>query len=37
MNDYHRQLAEGAPAATALARATSVDPFRRPFICLGAG
>jgi hypothetical protein len=37
MNDYHRQLAKGAPAATALARATSVDPFRRPFICLGAG
>jgi tetratricopeptide (TPR) repeat protein len=37
MNDYHRQLAEGAPAATALAMATSVDPFRRPFICLGAG
>jgi tetratricopeptide (TPR) repeat protein len=37
MNDYHRELAEGAPAATALARATAVDPFRRPFICLGAG
>ena len=37
MNDYHRQLAGGAPAATALARATAVDPFRRPFICLGAG
>ncbi|HJP75796.1 MAG TPA: CHAT domain-containing protein [Pseudonocardiaceae bacterium] len=37
MDDYHRQLADGAPAATALAQATSVDPFRRPFICLGAG
>jgi CHAT domain-containing protein len=37
MNDYHRQLAAGAPAATALAQATAVDPFRRPFICLGAG
>ncbi len=37
MNDYHGQLALGAPAATALAEATSVDPFRRPFICLGAG
>jgi tetratricopeptide (TPR) repeat protein len=37
MNDYHGQLALGAPAATALAEATAVDPFRRPFICLGAG
>ncbi len=37
MNDYHSQLALGAPAATALAEATAVDPFRRPFICLGAG
>lgn len=36
MDDYHRQLAAGAPAATALAMATAVDPFRRPFICLGA-
>lgn len=37
MGDYHRLLAAGAPAATALAQATAADPFRRPFICLGAG
>jgi tetratricopeptide (TPR) repeat protein len=36
MADYHRRLAAGAPPATALADATAVDPFRRPFICLGA-
>ncbi|HEX4224440.1 MAG TPA: CHAT domain-containing protein [Pseudonocardiaceae bacterium] len=37
MDDYHRRLAAGAPAATALAESTAIDPFRRPFICLGAG
>lgn len=36
MADYHRRLAAGAAPATALADATAVDPFRRPFICLGA-
>ncbi|HEY4020365.1 MAG TPA: CHAT domain-containing protein [Pseudonocardiaceae bacterium] len=36
MGDYHRHLAAGAAPATALADAIAVDPFRRPFICLGA-
>jgi hypothetical protein len=36
MADYHRLLATGAPPAVALAEATAVDPFRRPFVCLGA-
>jgi CHAT domain-containing protein len=36
MADYHRRLAAGAAPATALADAIAVDPFRRPFICLGA-
>ena len=36
MADYHRRLAAGAAPATALADAVAVDPFRRPFICLGA-
>lgn len=36
MSDYHRLLAAGAPPAVALAQATAVDPFRRPFVCLGA-
>jgi CHAT domain-containing protein len=36
MTDYHRRLAEGAPPARALAEATAADPFRRPFITLGA-
>ncbi|EMD24093.1 CHAT domain-containing protein [Amycolatopsis azurea] len=37
MDDYHRGLAEGAGPATALADTVAVDPFRRPFVCLGAG
>ncbi|WP_370641812.1 CHAT domain-containing protein [Amycolatopsis sp. TNS106] len=37
MDDYHRGLAEGAGPATALADTIAVDPFRRPFVCLGAG
>ncbi|ANN20237.1 hypothetical protein SD37_34675 [Amycolatopsis orientalis] len=37
MDDYHRRLAEGAGPATALADTIAVDPFRRPFVCLGAG
>jgi tetratricopeptide (TPR) repeat protein len=36
MADYHRRLAAGAAPAVALADAVAVDPFRRPFICLGA-
>jgi hypothetical protein len=36
MADYHRRLAAGAAPAAALADAIAVDPFRRPFICLGA-
>ncbi|WP_370945304.1 CHAT domain-containing protein [Amycolatopsis sp. cg5] len=37
MSDLHQQLAAGIPPATALAEATAIDPFRRPFLCLGAG
>ena len=37
MDDYHRGLAGGAGPATALADTIAVDPFRRPFVCLGAG
>ncbi|EME53133.1 TPR repeat-containing protein [Amycolatopsis decaplanina DSM 44594] len=37
MDDYHRGLVEGAGPATALADTIAVDPFRRPFVCLGAG
>ncbi|MFC4085596.1 CHAT domain-containing protein [Amycolatopsis samaneae] len=37
MDDYHRALAAGASPATALAEAIAADPFRRPFVCLGAG
>ena len=37
MDDYHRGLAGGASPATALADAIAIDPFRRPFVCLGAG
>jgi CHAT domain-containing protein len=37
MDDYHRSLAGGASPATALADAIAIDPFRRPFVCLGAG
>jgi len=37
MVDYHSRVAEGTAPAAALAAAVAVDPFRRPFICLGAG
>nr|WP_052477852.1 CHAT domain-containing protein [Kibdelosporangium sp. MJ126-NF4]CEL14459.1 Tetratricopeptide TPR_4 [Kibdelosporangium sp. MJ126-NF4]CTQ88824.1 Tetratricopeptide TPR_4 [Kibdelosporangium sp. MJ126-NF4] len=37
MYELHRSLAAGVPMATALADATSRDPLRRPFICLGSG
>nr|WP_042194719.1 CHAT domain-containing protein [Kibdelosporangium sp. MJ126-NF4] len=36
MDDYHRRLAAGALPAVALADAIAVDPFRRPFVCLGS-
>ncbi|MBE1471823.1 CHAT domain-containing protein [Kibdelosporangium phytohabitans] len=36
MDDYHRRLAAGAEPAVALADAIAVDPFRRPFVCLGS-
>jgi CHAT domain-containing protein len=36
MADYHRRVAAGDPPAAALAAAVAPDPFRRPFICLGA-
>jgi tetratricopeptide (TPR) repeat protein len=37
MVNYHSQLAAGTRPAVALAEAIATDPFRRPFICLGAG
>ncbi|WP_308075329.1 CHAT domain-containing protein [Actinokineospora sp. PR83] len=37
MADYHRGLAEGITPARALAASVARDPYRRPFICLGAG
>jgi CHAT domain-containing protein len=37
MVNYHSQLAAGTRPAVALAEAIAADPFRRPFICLGAG
>ena len=37
MDDYHRALAVRDSPALALADAIAVDPFRRPFVCLGAG
>ncbi|WP_433470796.1 CHAT domain-containing protein [Saccharomonospora azurea] len=37
MTDLHTRLAAGRSPAVALAEATAVDPFRRPFLCLGAG
>ncbi|MBB4963711.1 tetratricopeptide (TPR) repeat protein [Saccharothrix violaceirubra] len=37
MADFHRNLANGAAPAVALAEAVAVDPFRRPFVCLGSG
>nr|WP_237774004.1 CHAT domain-containing protein [Actinosynnema sp. ALI-1.44] len=36
MDDYHRRLAAGARPAVALADAIAVEPFRRPFVCLGS-
>lgn len=37
MVDYHRRIARGDRPAVALAEAVAVDPFRRPFSCLGSG
>ncbi|OXM67679.1 hypothetical protein CF165_14805 [Amycolatopsis vastitatis] len=37
MDDYYRALAIRESPALALADAIAVDPFRRPFVCLGAG
>ena len=37
MVEYHSQVAGGVRPAVALAEAVATDPFRRPFICLGAG
>jgi CHAT domain-containing protein len=37
MVEYHAQVAGGVRPAVALADAVATDPFRRPFICLGAG
>ncbi|OQO92959.1 hypothetical protein B1813_12660 [Saccharomonospora piscinae] len=37
MADLHKRLAAGMSPAVSLAEATAVDPFRRPFLCLGAG
>jgi tetratricopeptide (TPR) repeat protein len=37
MVDYHAKIASGERPAVALAQAVAADPFRRPFICLGAG
>jgi CHAT domain-containing protein/tetratricopeptide (TPR) repeat protein len=37
MVEYHSQVAAGTRPAVALAEAVAADPFRRPFICLGAG
>ncbi|MFD1152257.1 CHAT domain-containing protein, partial [Saccharothrix hoggarensis] len=36
MEAFHKLLAEGKPAAHALAEATAVDPLRRPFVCFGS-
>ncbi|SDH44605.1 CHAT domain-containing protein [Actinokineospora alba] len=37
MVEYHERLASGVAPARALAESIAQDPFRRPFICLGAG
>jgi hypothetical protein len=37
MVDYHTKVAAGVRPAVALADAVAADPFRRPFVCLGAG
>ncbi|SDC62015.1 CHAT domain-containing protein [Actinokineospora iranica] len=34
---YHQRLAAGVAPARALAESVADDPYRRPFICLGAG
>ncbi|WP_026425447.1 CHAT domain-containing protein [Actinokineospora inagensis] len=37
MITYHRHLTAGVNPARALAESIAEDPYRRPFICLGAG
>ncbi|PPK62398.1 CHAT domain-containing protein [Actinokineospora auranticolor] len=37
MVTYHRSLTAGVAPARALAASIAEDPYRRPFICLGAG
>ncbi|GLZ43344.1 hypothetical protein Acsp05_69680 [Actinokineospora sp. NBRC 105648] len=37
MVSYHQRLAKGVGPARALAESIAEDPYRRPFICLGAG
>ncbi|WP_344801370.1 CHAT domain-containing protein, partial [Actinokineospora diospyrosa] len=37
MVTYHQRLTAGLTPARALAESIAEDPFRRPFICLGAG
>ncbi|ADJ47933.1 hypothetical protein AMES_6108 [Amycolatopsis mediterranei S699] len=36
MSDFHHSLAAGSSPADALAHSTGRDPYRRPFICVGA-
>jgi CHAT domain-containing protein len=36
MVEYHHRVCAGERPAAALAAAVAADPFRRPFICLGA-
>lgn len=36
MVEYHHRISAGDRPAVALAAAVAADPFRRPFICLGA-
>jgi tetratricopeptide (TPR) repeat protein len=37
MVEYHTKVAAGTRPAVALAEAIAAEPFRRPFVCLGAG
>ncbi|MBC6448914.1 CHAT domain-containing protein [Actinokineospora xionganensis] len=37
MVEYHQRLSSGVAPARALAESIAEDPYRRPFICLGAG
>ncbi|MGX7824783.1 CHAT domain-containing protein [Actinokineospora sp. 24-640] len=37
MVDYHQRLRSGLSPARALAESVAVDPYRRPFVCLGSG